>query len=43
MTTGFTEILFPDSGFSTAAAIRFHLEHIVEIANGLLHLFTGRL
>ncbi|WP_043736925.1 hypothetical protein [Nocardia asiatica] len=43
VTTGITEILFPDSGLSTAAAIRFHLEHIVEIANGLLHLITGRL
>ncbi|MEU2042740.1 hypothetical protein [Nocardia niwae] len=42
LTTGFTELLFPDTRLSTAAAARFHLEHILEVANGVLHLITGR-
>ncbi|WP_216912262.1 hypothetical protein [Nocardia noduli] len=39
-----TPLLFPDTdtGTSTAAAARFHLEHIIEAANGVLHLLTGR-
>ncbi|WP_156371424.1 MULTISPECIES: hypothetical protein [Nocardia] len=43
LTTGFTQMLFPDSGTSTAEAARFHLEHILEVANGVLSLLTGRL
>ncbi|WP_216912963.1 hypothetical protein [Nocardia noduli] len=42
LTTGFTELLFPDADISTAEAARFHLEHIIEVANGILHLLTGR-
>ncbi|MGS2807772.1 MULTISPECIES: hypothetical protein [Nocardia] len=41
LTTGFTELLFPDTDTSTAQAARFHLEHIIEVANGVLHLITG--
>ncbi|WP_216907635.1 hypothetical protein [Nocardia noduli] len=43
LTTGFTELLFPEDEVSSAEAARFHLEHIVEVANGVLSLITGRL
>ncbi|MFF0532821.1 hypothetical protein ACFYT3_31160 [Nocardia amikacinitolerans] len=33
LTTGFTELLFPATATSTAAAARYHLEHIIEVAN----------
>ncbi|WP_280311161.1 hypothetical protein [Nocardia abscessus] len=42
VTTGFTELLFLDAGVSRAEAARFHLEHIIEVANGVLHLLTCR-
>ncbi|MET7772025.1 hypothetical protein [Nocardia sp. NPDC005366] len=42
LTTGFTELLYPDAGICTAEAARFHLEHIIEAANSVLRLLTGR-
>ncbi|MFR9753991.1 hypothetical protein ACL02S_23530 [Nocardia sp. 004] len=43
VTTGFTELIYADSALSTAQAARFHLEHVITVANGLLYLITGDL
>ncbi|WP_216916802.1 hypothetical protein [Nocardia noduli] len=42
VTTGFTELLFPDTEVSTGTGARFHLEHIIGVANSVLCLVTGR-
>ena len=41
MTTGFTELLYADAELSIPEAARWHLEHVIAVANGLLYLITG--
>ncbi|WP_063043931.1 hypothetical protein [Nocardia pseudovaccinii] len=42
VTTGFTELTYIDPALSTAAAARWHLEHVITVANSLLHQITGQ-
>lgn len=43
LSTGFTEICYADSGLSTSDAARHYLDHIAEVANGLLYQIVGHL